>query len=115
MTTLATPRQVTGDAATGPIRVKVTTTQATADPGRQPTGTLHTVRIDGAGSSNQTFDGLVFVDGVLSTDKSVLSKLNPKDIVSVEVIKGKKAAEQSSGPAAANGIIRITTKAGAAK
>ena len=65
--------------------------------------------------SSQKFEGLVFVDGVQSADKNVLSKLNRNDILNVEVIKGQKAAEQSSDPAAVNGIIRITTKAGAAK
>ncbi|MEP6679507.1 MAG: hypothetical protein ABJB78_09420, partial [Betaproteobacteria bacterium] len=114
--TLAAPRERNADGSTGPIRFKVTDRQM-ADSGRHEVGTMELSRTGGttAVRSREKFEGLVFVDGVQSSDKNILSKLNPKDIVNVEVIKGKMAAEQSSDPAAVNGIIRITTKAGAAK
>ena len=57
-----------------------------------------------------SFTGLVFVDGVLSA-KDALSKLQPAEIASVEVLKGKAATEYyATDPAAANGVIRVTTK-----
>jgi len=55
------------------------------------------------------FTGLVFVDGVL-VPAGILAKLGPNEIASFEVMKGKAAARVSADPAAANGIIRITTK-----
>ena len=52
---------------------------------------------------------LVYVDGVLRPGTSIGSIL-PSDIVSVEVLKGAAAAKESGDPAAANGVIYITTK-----
>ena len=58
------------------------------------------------------FSGLLFVDGVRAPEDA-LSKLAPSDIVSIDVLKGEAAAKISSDPAAANGIIKVTTKTGA--
>lgn len=60
------------------------------------------------------FPGVVFVDGVRVSDGRALGALRPGDITSIEIFKGPKARELSSDPAAVNGIIRVTTKAGAA-
>ncbi len=59
--------------------------------------------------TNKTFAGLLYVDGVIKTN-STLATLSPETIESVEVIKGQAATKISSDPAAANGVIRITTK-----
>ena len=58
--------------------------------------------------STEGFSGIILIDGVRA-DASALHQLDPKDIAGVEVIKGAAAAEQSSDPAAKNGIIRVTT------
>lgn len=60
------------------------------------------------------FTGVILIDGVRSTE-SAMQALAPTDIVSVEVIKGPSAAAQYDAPEAKNGVIRITTKKGAAK
>ena len=55
------------------------------------------------------FAGLLFVDGVRKPE-SALASLSPNDIVSIDVLKGAAAASFSTDPAAANGVIRVTTK-----
>ena len=62
--------------------------------------------------SKEPFAGLVFVDGVRAPGDA-LTKIKPDDIASVDVLKGVAARAISSDPAAANGIIKIVTKAGA--
>jgi hypothetical protein len=62
----------------------------------------------------QQFDGVILIDGVRSSP-SAMHSLTPDDIVSVEVIKGASAASLYDAPEAKNGVIRITTKKGAAK
>ena len=57
------------------------------------------------------FAGLLYVDGVLQPSSS-LAALSPTDIVSVEVLKGAAAAKVSGDPAAANGVIYVTTRHG---
>jgi beta-lactamase regulating signal transducer with metallopeptidase domain len=52
---------------------------------------------------------LLLIDGVRA-DFAAMHALDPKSIVSVNVIKGAAAAAMSSDPAAKNGIIRITTR-----
>ena len=60
------------------------------------------------------FDGVLIVDGV-RVNPSAMSTLSPDDIVSVEIIKGGRAASLYPAPEAARGVIKITTKKGAAK
>lgn len=60
-------------------------------------------------NASKKFDGLLLIDGVKS-DASAMSALDPKQIESVEVIKGAAAEKLSSDPLAKNGIIRVTTK-----
>ncbi len=56
------------------------------------------------------FTGIVFVDRVRAPNDA-MSRLSPDQIASVEVLKGKAAREYyAADPAAANGVIRITTK-----
>lgn len=55
------------------------------------------------------FTGLLYIDGKRA-DASALHALDPASIASVEVLKGARARAVSSDPAAANGIIRVTTK-----
>jgi hypothetical protein len=61
------------------------------------------------GGAAKKFDGLLLIDGVKS-DQSTLATLDPKQIDSIEVIKGAAAEKLSSDPLAKNGIIRVTTK-----
>jgi hypothetical protein len=58
----------------------------------------------------RNFDGIVVLDGV-RVSAAKLASLSPNDIVSMEVIKGDAATKLFAEPAAANGVIRITTKA----
>lgn len=53
---------------------------------------------------------MVVIDGVIS-DNGALSRLDPDGIAQVDVIKGAAATALYSDPRAANGVIRITTKA----
>jgi outer membrane receptor protein involved in Fe transport len=58
--------------------------------------------------SNRIFEGVIFIDGVRA-DGAALQRLDPKDIAGVEVIKGVRATQLTSDPAAKNGVIRVTT------
>jgi beta-lactamase regulating signal transducer with metallopeptidase domain len=60
--------------------------------------------------STSHFAGLMFVDGK-RIEPSALSTISRSDIASVEVIKGERAAAlYPNEPAAAQGVIQITTK-----
>jgi hypothetical protein len=58
------------------------------------------------------FDGVVLVNGVRA-DPTALTTLDRSLITAIEVVKGAAALKESSDPAAANGVIKITTKAAA--
>lgn len=58
---------------------------------------------------------LVYIDGVKLLTGIKNAGLDPKDIESIEVLKGAAAATYVNDPDAANGVIVITTKAAAAK
>ena len=60
-------------------------------------------------TEKKSFTGLLYVDGVLQPN-GALATLSPNDILSVEVLKGAAAAKVSTDPAAANGVIQVTTK-----
>ena len=62
-----------------------------------------------AATGTKTFTGLLYVDGVLQSSNS-LAALSSNDIESVQVLKGAAAAKISTDPAAANGVIQVTTK-----
>lgn len=55
------------------------------------------------------FQGLIYVDGV-QTDAKTLAALAATQVASIQVVKGAAALRESNDPAAAYGIIRITTK-----
>ncbi|HVA57139.1 MAG TPA: SusC/RagA family TonB-linked outer membrane protein [Gemmatimonadaceae bacterium] len=89
-------------------------------------GTASRIRIRGANSVSLSNEPLIIVDGVrvdnspssfnVNTGGQTISRfddINPEDIESVEVLKGP-AASALYGTAAANGVIRITTKRGRA-
>lgn len=91
-------------------------------------GTGSRVRIRGASSLSLTADPLIYVDGVRvdnaqatgpvnqafgSRSISRWNDFNPEDIESIEIIKGPAAATLY-GTEAANGVIQIITKRGAA-
>jgi hypothetical protein len=65
-------------------------------------------------SHERTFDGVLIIDGV-RVKPSAMNTLSPDDIASIEVIKGGSAASLYPAPEAAKGVIKITTKKGAAK
>ena len=65
-------------------------------------------------SHERTFDGVLILDGV-RVNPLALSTLGPDDIASIEIIKGGSAASLYPAPEAAKGVIKITTKKGAAK
>ena len=74
-----------------------------------------TIAGHGPGDALQAdFAGLLVIDGVRA-EPSRLRSLSPDQIVSIDVLKGPAAAKQYTDPAAARGVIRITTKAGATK
>ena len=89
-------------------------------------GTSARIRIRGANSVSLSNEPLLIVDGVRmdnNTDSfglgvggasvSRFDDINPEDVESIEVLKGP-AASALYGTAAANGVIQITTKRGAA-
>ena len=84
------------------------------------------IRIRGANSISLSNEPLIYIDGVkvnndvtssqLGTggqSPSRLNDINPDEIESIEIVKGSSAATLY-GTAAANGVVRITTKRGAA-
>jgi beta-lactamase regulating signal transducer with metallopeptidase domain len=60
------------------------------------------------------FDGVLLLDGV-RVDSKELVNIPPDQIVSVEVVKGEAARKLYADSAAANGVIRITTRSGPKK
>lgn len=63
--------------------------------------------------NSSRFAGIILVDGK-RTESSAMKQLDPSTIQSIEVIKGARATELYPGdPAAAQGVIQITTKSGA--
>lgn len=84
-------------------------------------GTASTIKIRGSSTMRLVNDGpLIYIDGVRvnnrmesgTRDVSRIDDLDPAMIASMEVIKGPAAATLY-GTEAANGVINITTKAGA--
>ena len=117
-----TPNQIatinvekSGDHAT----IRIATNGQAPDPGargetallrtKRLADTLHGAAIVPLSDAHQKFAGLLLIDGV-KADASAMSALDPKEIESVEVLKGAAAAKLSSDPLAKNGIIKVTTK-----
>lgn len=105
------------DPAKGSVRI------TTRDAAAANTPIRVTVRAKGSGlpgAEGTAFDasrfaGIIFIDGKRS-DNAALTRLVPADIASIEILKGPRAAQlYPSEPAAAQGVIQVVTKAGAAK
>lgn len=90
------------------------------------TGSSARIRIRGSNSVSLSNDPLIIVDGIrVNNDEgatsigvggqvpSRLNDIDPEDIENIEIVKGPAAAALY-GTAAANGVIQITTKRGAA-
>lgn len=60
------------------------------------------------------FDGVILLNGV-RVKGSELSAIPPGEIVSIEVVKGDAARKLYADSAAANGVIKITTRSGSAE
>jgi len=69
------------------------------------------VMLRGSRSSTGATMALVVIDGIISSSQA-LAALNPNDIATTQVLKGS-AATAIYGARAANGVLIITTKAGA--
>ncbi len=72
-------------------------------------GSTPLIRIRGFGTTNAN-GPLLVIDGMQTTDASVLSQINPNDIESMNVLKDASAAIY--GARASNGVIIVTTKSG---
>ena len=72
-------------------------------------GSTPTIRIRGFGSTNAN-DPLFIIDGVQTTDASILNTLDPGDIDQMNVLKD--GAASIYGARASNGVVIITTKSG---
>jgi hypothetical protein len=55
------------------------------------------------------FDGIYLVDG-FPVDQAAVLALDPKTILSIEVVKGPTAAARYNDPFAAKGVISVTTR-----
>ena len=61
--------------------------------------------------SSHAFSGVVLIDGTRA-DAAALHALDPKQIVSVEIVKGVEATKMIRDAAARDGIIKVTTRKG---
>lgn len=99
--------EVNKEGAEGPARIRIrslSTGEAGAE-GRE----VRMMRVSAVADEGSA---LLFIDGVRA-EPSRLRQLEPEQIATVEVIKGDAAVERFGDAAAANGVIRITTKAAA--
>ena len=94
------------------VRIYTNEGRPTVVPDGENRGHASTPVRGGQGVARTAFDGLILIDGVIS-DPATLHRLAPDDIAQVDVLKGAAASAQYSDPRAANGVIRVTTKAAA--
>ena len=105
--------------AKGPSIIRIGTVAKSADgsgyrsasPGTAEGTTGHSLRGLHEKMSNQAFRGVILIDGTRA-DAAALHALDPKRIMSVEVIKGVQATQMMSDVAATDGIIKVTTRKG---
>ncbi len=103
--------------ADGPTTFAILTPEGAAEHDRPAADDLHkvvvrSVRVGGNISGTSTadpFEGIILIDGV-RIEPAAMRDLPADEIASVEILKGAAAAAQISDPAAAKGVIRITTK-----
>jgi beta-lactamase regulating signal transducer with metallopeptidase domain len=119
---IASVNMIHGATASEPTTIKITTSGEPAAPATSGGlaglhNSLHSVmagpsKHEGTGTpaAEGMFSGLVLINGAV-VDQATFAKLNPAMIASVEVLKGPAATKLYSEPAAANGVIKITTKA----
>jgi len=98
------PIMNTGEALQG----KASGVQVTSNSGKPGAGL--TIRIRGSSSISAGNDPLYIVDGIPTTD---ISAYNPNDIESISILKDAASAA-IYGTRAANGVVVLTTKKGAA-
>ncbi|WP_411029978.1 SusC/RagA family TonB-linked outer membrane protein [Spongiimicrobium sp. 3-5] len=99
---LAVPIQNAGQALQG--RASGVTVVGGGQPGSTPL-----IRIRGLGTTNNN-GPLIIIDGVQTTDGSILSQINPNDIQAINILKDGSAAIY--GARASNGVVIVTTKSG---
>ncbi len=59
-------------------------------------------------------DPLFVIDGVIKENKAAIGKLNPNDIIKIDILKDQSAIDKY-GQKAIHGVVEITTKKGARK
>lgn len=96
-------------AGSEPSRISVFTPEGLAARGETAPDKGMRVRISGTTQAPTAFDGLLLIDGE-RVESSRFPALDPDAIESIEVLKGPAATRLYSDPAAANGVIRVTTK-----
>ncbi len=69
------------------------------------------IKIRGVGSISLSSEPLFVIDGMATTERSILYSLNPDDIESLQVLKDASATA-IYGARGANGVIIVTTKKG---
>ncbi len=99
---LSVPIQNAGQALQG--RASGVTVVGGGQPGSTPL-----IRVRGFGTTNEN-GPLLVIDGMQTTDASILSQINPNDIQSINVLKDASAAIY--GARASNGVVIVTTKNG---
>ncbi|MEI6585072.1 MAG: N-acetylmuramoyl-L-alanine amidase [Sediminibacterium sp.] len=71
-------------------------------------GNVDTVKITTSNEKTGLSKAAYYIDGIKS-DSAIMSKLNPTNISSINILKGKNAIEKY-GAGAANGVIEVHTK-----
>ncbi len=108
----------TGIAGDGPTRSRVLIrtkhgAAVSAAPGETRVPLDRVIESSGSEASPLAdFAGVLVIDGVV-VDPALFGELDAQDIQSIEIIKGEAAARLYDSPRAQNGVIHITTKAGA--
>lgn len=105
--------------AKGPSIIRIRTVVKSADgssyrsasPGTAEGTKDHSLRGLHEKMSGHAFSGVILIDGTRA-DAAALHALDPKAIVSVEIIKGVQATQMMSDAAAKDGIIKVTTRKG---
>ncbi|MEO0900944.1 MAG: TonB-dependent receptor plug domain-containing protein [Bacteroidota bacterium] len=77
--------------------------------GQTSTATEDPIRVLCASPSNAENQPLYMVDGVAVSDKEILRTINPKDVTSIDLLKGKEALE-AYGKSGKNGVVIIQTQ-----
>lgn len=90
-------------------RIRVSGTGIDGEPVRRIRIRGDAGEVSASSATVEGFDGIFVIDGK-QVDPKEMRKLAPGAVANVEILKGAAAAAQFSDPAAAKGVIRITTK-----